>query len=68
MRKNLYILLLMVAFSITGCAKKNVIPDDTLANIFHDAFVVNAYVDEMRMNIDSLHLYEPIFNKYGHIC
>ena len=56
----------MVAFSITGCAKKNVIPDDTLAKIFHDAFVVNAYVDEMRMDVDSLHLYEPIFNKYGY--
>ena len=66
MRKSLYILLLMVAFSITGCAKKNVIPDDTLAKIFHDAFVVNAYVDEMRMDVDSLHLYEPIFNKYGY--
>jgi hypothetical protein len=56
----------MVAFSIVGCAKKNVIPDDTLAKIFHDAFVVNAYVDEMRMDVDSLHLYEPIFNKYGY--
>ena len=66
MRKSLYILLLMVVFSISGCAKKNIIPDDTLAKIFHDAFVVNAYVDEVRMNIDSLHLYEPIFNQYGY--
>ena len=66
MRKSLYILLLMMVFSFSGCAKKTVIPDDTLAEIFHDAFVVNAYVDEMRMDIDSLHLYEPIFNKYGY--
>ena len=66
MRKSLYILLLMVVFAISGCAKKNVIPDDTLAKIFHDAFVVNAYVDEMRMDIDSLHIYEPIFNRYGY--
>ena len=66
MRKSLHILLLMVVLSIAGCAKKSVIPDDTLAKIFHDAFLVNAYIDDTRLNIDSLQVYEPIFNKYGY--
>lgn len=59
-------MLLMVVLTMAGCRKKNVIPDDTLADIFHDAFVVNAYIGDMRMNIDSLHIYEPIFNRYGY--
>lgn len=51
---------------MTGCRKKNIIPDDTLAEIFHDAFVVNAYIGEERINLDSLQVYEPIFNRYGY--
>jgi hypothetical protein len=49
-----------------GCNKKNVIPDDTLAEIFHDAFVANAYIEEERINLDSLQVYEPIFERYGY--
>jgi hypothetical protein len=53
-------------FGLTGCNRKTIIPDETLASIFHDAFVVNAYVGEERINIDSLYIYEPIFRKYGY--
>ena len=60
------LIAVVVAVSITGCGKKSVIPDDTLANIFHDAFVVNAYIGEERLNLDSLKVYEPIFEKYGY--
>ena len=60
------IIAIVMAVSITGCQKKRVIPDDTLANIFHDAFVVNAYVGEERINLDSLQIYEPIFEQYGY--
>ena len=60
------IIAIVMAVSITGCQKKRVIPDDTLANIFHDAFVVNAYVGEERINLDSLQIYEPIFARYGY--
>ena len=60
------LIAVVVAVSITGCGKKSVIPDDTLANIFHDAFMVNAYIGEERLNLDSLKVYEPIFEKYGY--
>ena len=60
------ILLLAVIFGMTGCRKSTIIPDDTLAKIFHDAFVVNAYIGEERINLDSLQIYEPIFARYGY--
>ena len=58
--------LLVALLGVTGCAKKNIIPDNTLADIFHDAFVVNAYIGEEHINLDSLQVYEPIFNRYGY--
>ena len=66
MKRFLSILLLIAMLGISGCRKKNVIPDDTLAEIFHDAFVVNAYIGEERINLDSLQIYEPIFSRYGY--
>ena len=44
--------LLVALLGVTGCAKKNIIPDNTLADIFHDAFVVNAYIGEEHINLD----------------
>ena len=66
MKRCFYILILVATLGTVGCQRKNVIPDDTLAAIFHDAFVVNAYVEDIRMNIDSIQIYEPIFNRYGY--
>ena len=60
------IIAVVIVAGMAGCAKKSVIPDDVLADIFHDAFVVNAYVDVGRVNIDSLQIYEPIFERYGY--
>ena len=66
-KRALYSLLFVAMLSLAGCRDRaQIIPDDTLADIFHDAFVVNAYVGEKRINIDSLHVYEPIFNRYGY--
>ena len=65
-KRGLYSLLLLVMFGLTGCKEKTVIPDSVLADIFHDAFLVNAYVGEERINIDSLQIYEPIFSRYGY--
>ncbi len=65
-KRALIIVLLSAILVLTGCRKSMVIPDDTLAEIFHDAFVVNAYIGEERINFDSLQIYEPIFNKYGY--
>ncbi len=65
-KRVLSILLLVTMLGAAGCHKKKVIPDDTLAEIFHDAFVVNAYIGEERIDIDSLQIYEPIFERYGY--
>ena len=65
-KRSLYSLLLLVMFGLTGCKEKTVIPDSVLADIFHDAFVVNAYIGEEHVDIDSLQIYEPIFSRYGY--
>lgn len=55
-----------VALLAGGCRKENIIPDDVLADIFHDAFLVNAYTGVKRVNLDSLQIYEPIAARYGY--
>lgn len=60
------LLLLLFAATFAECRRNRVIPDDTLASIFHDAFLANSYVGVSRMNLDSLQIYEPIFEKYGY--
>lgn len=66
MKRVLYLLLFIAAVATTGCREKKIIPDNTLADIFHDAFVANAYIGEEHINIDSLQLYESIFQRYGY--
>ena len=60
-KRVIYAIMAVAATVAVGCADKKIIPDETLSDIFHDAFVVNAYIGEERINIDSLHIYEPIF-------
>lgn len=50
----------------TACSQHTIIPDDELAQIFHDAFLTNAYIERQRVDIDSLNLYAPIFARYGY--
>ena len=65
--RRIYVLILVVCvIGFGGCKKRVVIPDDTLADIFHDAFVVNAYIGQEHINIDSLAMYESIFDHYGY--
>ena len=66
MKRFFSILLVAAMLAAVGCGKKNIIPDDTLAEIFHDAFVINAYIDEEHFNLDSLQIYEPLFERYGY--
>ncbi len=49
-----------------GCARREAIPDNVLANIFHDVMLVNAYKSNFQFSMDSVQLYEPIFDKYGY--
>ena len=66
MKRVIDILMAAVVLCTVGCRKKNIIPDSVLAEIFHDAFVVNASVGEERIDLDSLQLDEPIFARYGY--
>ena len=50
---------------LSACARHKIIPDDTLAQIFHDAFLTNAYIGSEGVKTDSLRIYEPIFARYG---
>lgn len=60
-----YLLFLMAILGI-GCSRERVIPDETLAEIFRDAYLINAYTEEQRLPLDSLELYRPIFARYGY--
>lgn len=63
---KIYILAAIALLFIAGCAKQRTLSDGQLALIFHDAFLANAYSTNKGINLDSLRLYEPIFNKYGY--
>ena len=56
---------LMLATNM-GCNGPKEIPDEDLINIFHDAFLANAYMNKAGIYDDSLALYEPIFERYGY--
>lgn len=62
-RLSLCMFLLVAA---GACARHQIIPDKKLAQIFHDAFLTNAYIGSEQVNIDSLNIYEPIFASYGY--
>ncbi|MFR9650500.1 MAG: DUF4296 domain-containing protein [Rikenellaceae bacterium] len=61
-----FISALVAAMTCGGCRGRTTISDDVLARIFHDAFLSNAYVTTYSLKLDSLRLYEPIFNSYGY--
>lgn len=56
----------IILASGVGCSRRTQISDEMLAQIFHDSFLANAYTSERGISLDSLRLYEPIFNKYGY--
>lgn len=66
MKRFVTIVLVLAVVGLLSCNKKVVIPDNTLADIFHDAFLTNAYIENESINLDSLHIYESIFNRYGY--
>ena len=67
MKRIIYITLIVAATLMTAaCTRHKIIPDDKLALIFHDAFLTNSYVGEQNITIDSLSIYEPIFERYGY--
>lgn len=63
--RNITLALALLA-TTAGCTKRAEIPDGVLVNIFHDAFLANAYLDVKSVDTDSLIIYEPILEKYGY--
>lgn len=60
------ILLIATLFVVACSGRAKVIPDNDLVNIFHDAYIANAYMKEADITQDSIYLYEPIFKRYGY--
>ena len=60
------LVLALASIALASCNKPRVIPDDELADIFYDVYLTNAYVDRQGIDLDSMMLYEPIFEKYGY--
>lgn len=59
-------LLVLCVVAASACARHRIIPDNTLSDIFHDAFLTNAYIENRRFSLDSLDVYGPIFEHYGY--
>ena len=72
MKRRIFNILIAIAavagimLSATSCRKPRIIPDRTLAEIFYEAFLTNAYIAEKHVNADSMEVYEPLFAKYGY--
>jgi hypothetical protein len=49
-----------------GCGGPKIIPNEKLAQIFHDVYLVNTYVNQQGLNVDSMNIYEPVFSSYGY--
>ncbi len=58
--------VVMLAAAAVACSRHKIIPDKTLALIFRDAFLTNAYIENENIDTDTLNFYEPIFEKYGY--
>ena len=58
---------LAICTLFVGCKPNDDIPEEELVNIFHDAFLANAYLSRQGVSVDdSLLIYEPILQKYGY--
>ncbi len=51
---------------LAACGGPKIIPDKELAQIFHDVYLVNAYVGQHGFRRDSINIYEPIFAAHGY--
>lgn len=61
-----FIGVVAILLSSLSCNKQRALSDHELALIFRDAFISNAYSTNTKLKLDSLRLYEPIFEKYGY--
>ncbi len=66
MKQIFFAFITLLLLPLVSCDSRKTIPDKELASIFHDAMVVNAYLGHKSLNLDSLNIYEPIFEHYGY--
>ncbi len=66
MKRYIYLYIMLPMVTLVGCSRNKVISDGELAQIFSDAFLVNAYIIVNDMKLDSLNIYEPVFERYGY--
>lgn len=66
MRRFFSIIILLAMAATIGCQRHKIIPEKDLAAIFHDAMLVNAFISDSGLEIDSMNIYEPIFEKHGY--
>lgn len=67
MKRIISAFFLLGALLSVACNKPKEVPDDVLGQIFHDAMLVNAYINyNFDFKQDSLNIYEPIFARYGY--
>ncbi len=66
MKRYIYLYIMLPMVTLVGCSRNIVISDGELAQIFSDAFLVNAYIIVNDMKLDSLNIYEPVFERYGY--
>lgn len=68
MRYSLGVLsaLLSVAVLLCSCNRPRTISDDELVEIFHDAYLANAYLGSLNPEVDSVLIYEPIVERHGY--
>lgn len=67
MKRIISALFLLGALLVVACNKPKEVPDAVLGQIFHDAMLVNAYLNvNTEFKIDSMNIYEPIFAHYGY--
>ena len=67
MKRLLHIVLVLLA--VAACQRSRIIPKDTLADIYTDMFLADQMVREEnipRVRMDTLLLYEAVFQKYGY--
>lgn len=67
MKRFLHIVLVLVAAA--ACQNPRIIPKDTLTDIYEDMFLADQLVRERNLpqpQMDTLLVYEAVFNKYGY--
>ncbi len=64
-RRSFFLLIALLSLAV-GCSRRQTIPDDTLAEIFRDAYLTNAYLGIKHMPLDSIAIYEPMLKHHGY--